>query len=823
MLGLVSAFYWLATPKQDLAPPIEAWLGIPALLLPLYVACQLIPLPASVLRIISPERAALLDRLAHVGEKVRFAPISITPEITSTYLFRIIAYTIVFLLVRELSWHSRKQRSYAPLFPLIATAAIEAAFGIFQNANGADTVEGTYGNKNHFAGLLEMALPFAIALALALIDEHRRSSHHSPVSRLIAGVGALLIGATIIVGLVVSISKMGYVAALAGLLVIAALGLGTMLAGWQRWLGVTLMVAGFTFVLVFLPSDQLMRAFGGFFADDWTTGEGRWPIFGNALGLIRAYPLVGCGLGNFQTGFLKFQTEVIDRAFTFAHNDYLQLASELGIVGFAITAVLMFGIAWKVFWSIQGPDRMNRCFGLGCIGAMTAIGLHSFVDFNTYIPANAFVLAWIAGIAASLSTRTRSWSHADSVLNCSLFRNTALLSSAVLIVFASAWIVFESHYYSEARTERLFCRFGICDTDAVQQKQAAALGGNIAALPTSELVLALGRDPASPVRWCDLGEAFAKRGQLEQARFCFSTALELGPYLPIALTRAAEFHLQLHQENLALQENARILEKTATYDDSIFDWYRTKNIPVARVLSDGLPENRRAYQAYLRYWIMLGKFDDAAAVWDWTIARGYVDQRLAREYVNFLFNGGRYEAAAKAWARYLGDHRDGYLESDWLYNGDFESKPEGLALDWRLDGVSENVEVARDPAVAHTGLYSLRIHFLGNANVNFGQTYETAFVTPGTYRFEACVRTEKITTDEGIGFEISSGTTRLDIKTEKLIGTNDWKNVEQVITIPRDGTLLTIRVVRRPSLKFDSFISGTAWIDSVRLERTSAQ
>ncbi len=815
VLALVAAVYWIKTPVPELAPPIEPWLGCMVLLVPLYVAFQLMPLPAALLRLLSPARAQLLDGLARVGQPVRFAPISIAPEVTTAYLLRVIAFAIVFLLVRELTWQARKRHSFAPLFPLLAIGAIEAVFGLIQSANGLDSVQGSYGNKNHFAGLLEMILPIAVAFGLGIILGSRSRSG-SRSGRPLVGGAVLLLAVLISVGLVASISKMGYVAALSGLLVMGMVALATILSGWQRWLAAAALAGVFVFSLIFLPSDELMRAFGSLFADEWSTGEGRWPIFRDALGLIRAYPLVGCGLGNFQTGFLKFQTAIIDRDFTFAHNDYLQLASELGVTGYMIVAILMLAVFWKALAAaIQGRDRIARALGLGCVGAMTAIGVHSLVDFNTYIPANALVLVWISGIAASLPGRSPS--RPREPRNQGFYRAAAVALSAILIFFAPAWILFETRYRSDPQAEPLFCRFGICDTDAVLEREAAAHGGNRAALPTADLSRALHRDPASPVRWCDFGEALVQRGETERARFCFANALALGPYVPTVLTRASHFYYGLHDDKRALEENGRILEKTSTYDDSIFQWYRAENLPVAQVLSDGLAGNRRASQAYLRYWMGLGNLDVATAVWDWILPRSFADARLAREYVNFVFSSGQYRKAAEAWARYLGGRRNGYLESDWLYNGDFESEPDGLAFDWRLEGLGDKVEVARDATVAHTGSNSLRIHFLGKDNVNFGQTFETAYVKPGVYRFEAFVRTEGITTDQGIGFQISFDVPRSDAKTEQLSGTHGWQKVEQIITVPAGAHLAVVRVIRPPSLKFDSLITGTAWIDSVRL------
>jgi O-antigen ligase len=86
----------------------------------------------------------------------------------------------------------------------------------------------------------------------------------------------------------------------------------------------------------------------------------------------------------------------------FAHNDYLQYLSELG--AFAFLAGLLFSL--RIFRhairsAMHEPSTDRRYIALACSGAFAAISLHSFVDFNLYIPSNAMLLAWIAGIAAA--------------------------------------------------------------------------------------------------------------------------------------------------------------------------------------------------------------------------------------------------------------------------------------------------------------------------------------------------------------------------------------------------------------------------------------
>src|SRR2546427_13044195 len=96
-----------------------------------------------------------------------------------------------------------------------------------------------------------------------------------------------------------------------------------------------------------------------------------------------------------------------------------------------------------------------------------------------------------------------------------------------------------------------------------------------------------------------------------------------------------------------------------------------------------------------------------------------------------------------------------------------------------------------------------------------------AVVKPGSYLFRAQVRTEGITTDQGVGFRISDAesSARLDIKTENLVGTSDWKKVEARFLVPPQTRLIRLQVIRQPSWKFDNKISGTTWIDEASLVR----
>jgi O-antigen ligase len=817
VIGLTAAVYWLRTPRSDLAPPIQPWLVWTSLLLPAYVALQLVPLPAFILNVLSPARAGLLESLRHITTAPAFAPISVDPATTVQYLFKFIGYTLVFLLIREIAWRSLNQRSWAPAIPLIAVGALEAWLGLLQSAQGSDTViSGTYANKNHFAGLLEMVLPICVAYGLAVWNAPW-SLKSFPTLRALSACVVLAIALLIFAGLVASASKMGFVSGLCGLFALSVLALWNTLRGWSKRLALTGLGASLLFLLIFVPSDQLMKGYASLFSDE--TGEERLPIWADTLRLIGSYPLTGCGLGNYETAFQKFQTAVIDRDVTFAHNDYLEIASELGAVGFVVAGTLFVSIFWKALRaSLRTRDRNAQLLGLGCVGGMTAIAVHSLADFNLYMPANAMLLAWISGIAASLAVPKAGASEKSS-RGRTVLKAVAVVLSFLLIVYAAACILFERKFAGDQRLESLFCDFGICDTDAVLAAQVREHGGKISAVPLPELFKPLRRNTASPHRWCNLGEAMLSRGRIEEARYCISTALALGPYVPAVVLRAANFYYTIHDPRSALEKSSRILDKTDAFDDLIFQSYRAQQLPLDEILHQGLPPGSRAARAYLRY--QMGIYNQAAAatVWNWDIAHGSVNDPLARDYVNFLFYYRQYEPAADAWASYLGNRRNGYLDTDWAFNGDFEMEPLDIPFDWHLEKLGEDVEVARDSNVAHTGSHSLRIQFGGNTNVNYSHTSQTAFVIPGRYRFEAFVRTRELTTDQGIGFHIFDAEQphRVEVKTEQLVGTHDWKNIEAVVDVPSPTRLLVIQIIREPSWKFDSLIKGTAWIDSVRL------
>ena len=191
--------------------------------------------------------------------------LSVAPIATFQSFLLVCGYVIIFLLVRELTWRFDDRRWLA-IWPIVAIGALEAGLGLCQNfGRGVDQVRwGTYANHNHYAGFLEMALPFAVVYPVALWRRTRRRGH-SPVAPALAACGVWALAGLMFAGIVYSFSRMGFIATLCSLFVMGALAFGTRQLSWVAssrkrqtvtvGLVAALVLAGF----VFLPPDKLIR------------------------------------------------------------------------------------------------------------------------------------------------------------------------------------------------------------------------------------------------------------------------------------------------------------------------------------------------------------------------------------------------------------------------------------------------------------------------------------------------------------------------------------------------------------------------------------
>jgi O-antigen ligase len=379
-----------------------------------WMALQMVPLPPALVAWLSPERwSALSAARALTGERGGgWAALSIAPGATLEGLLDVAPAMAAFVVARELckSW---RDRAWVLVIPVIAVAWLESMLGLvqFYMLHARDSgvrVTGTYVNPNHFSGLLEISFPLAILWAVSVWRKGNTRDTRSAGPAL-AAIGLLAVAACLLLGIVFSLSRMGFICTVGATILTIFILLGAQarlrsgVGLGRRWLTSAALLGC---LVIFLPTKGLVDRLASLTATEQLSNDARSGIWRDSLHMIAAYRWTGCGLETFEYGFYRFQTVLPMDTVEFAHNDYLEIAAELGLIGAVLAAALGLWITWRlvsvVLWM---RDSRNWELAVGVLGALFAIALHSLVDFNLYIPANALAVAWLSGIADSPGLR----------------------------------------------------------------------------------------------------------------------------------------------------------------------------------------------------------------------------------------------------------------------------------------------------------------------------------------------------------------------------------------------------------------------------------
>ena len=399
-IAFASGLYWAFCSTSRCVPKMSPWLLWPTYLIPAYLVFQLVPLPLGTLQILSPARAELLMHLAPVITGVHSAPLSVNPPAALLHLFTFLGYILTFLLSRELAWRFPAS-PWALCIPLIVVGFVEAIIGLAQIVSTWPTgsASGTYTNRDHFSGLLEMILPLACVYGLVIF---RRGAAGSQFARALAACSVWLLAALMLVGIIYSESRMGFLVALFTLFFLGIMAVipRDPTRAWRLYSLATVALA-VILMSVFLPPSQLLARFAIVSSGGEISADTRLQLWKETLPLISEFRFFGCGLGGYESVFLKYQDVSNNLRVEFAHNDYLQCLAELGFAGSAVMAVFFVSLLTGIFRRIfHEESEDSRLLSIACAAALIAIGLHSLVDFNLYVPVNAMTVAWIAGVGS---------------------------------------------------------------------------------------------------------------------------------------------------------------------------------------------------------------------------------------------------------------------------------------------------------------------------------------------------------------------------------------------------------------------------------------
>ena len=336
--------------------------------------------------------------------------ISADPYQTRFFVLQLLALTVCLALLYR--YASTQPRIRILIFTILGIATASAVFGILRHTTQHETGfilpllkqnqgYGQFVNKNHFAYLMEMA--FGLGLGILVSGVVRRD-------RVLIYVSLLL---PIWTGLVLSNSRGGILAMLTQVVVAALLLLNSKTfpnvarTSAVRVALIVVLAVGVLLGTLWVGGDRLATNFeaaGTEFTQDATTmreGASRTEIWRATLKMFAAHPILGVGFGGYWIGITAYHDASGLMTPQEAHNDYLEILSSGGIIGFVIAVWFAFVVIRATRRNFTVDTGYMRAARLGAVLGIVGAASHSLFDFGLHIIANAFVFITLLMIATT--------------------------------------------------------------------------------------------------------------------------------------------------------------------------------------------------------------------------------------------------------------------------------------------------------------------------------------------------------------------------------------------------------------------------------------
>jgi O-antigen ligase len=321
------------------------------------------------------------------------------PFLTRVELLKLAAYLLIFFLSTQ-AFRERRDLTNLVWFLILLCFSV-SLLGIVQHFTsdakiygfrmltaGGDPF-GPFVNRNHFAGFVELTLP--AGLALLIFRGLRRDV--IPLTGLLTIVP---VGAMILSGSRGGIVSFGFeVAVLALLARLRKAPEGPRL--------VALAIVGFAALalVAWLGTGRALERFSTLHPGDVTLSRRATMVHG-AAHIFFDHPIIGAGLGSLVAVYPRYETVYDGHIVDHVHNDFMELLAEMGMLGGLCGLAFLWILvreARKSFTAEQG--HFSRGIHAGAIAALCGLLLHSLVDFNLHIPANALLFLLQSYLATS--------------------------------------------------------------------------------------------------------------------------------------------------------------------------------------------------------------------------------------------------------------------------------------------------------------------------------------------------------------------------------------------------------------------------------------
>ena len=364
---------------------------------------QLVPLPPAWRELLSPHAGAIDLALRFDGGAPRARPLSIDPA--ATLKAAIVAAMVVgmFWTAREVCARNGVRSLLRAVawsgLPIVVLAVVLLAsapgriYGIWDTATPAAQPYGPFVNRNHMGTWLVMALPLVTGYVFARFQDRGASGGlatalDARMLWLIGSAGAML------AGIVFSLSRSAVVATLAAGMFAALVAARR--SGPARW---GMLIAAAAAIAIVMSNPRTIDLSRRFENSRTTPTWGRLQIWRETLPIVRDFALTGVGVGSYRTAMLVYQQSDRKLFFNQAHNQYLQLAAEGGILLMLPLACAGGLFAAAAARRLRGERSAMVWIRAGACAGIIAALVQSLWETGLRLPANGLLFAALCAIA----------------------------------------------------------------------------------------------------------------------------------------------------------------------------------------------------------------------------------------------------------------------------------------------------------------------------------------------------------------------------------------------------------------------------------------
>ena len=585
------------------------------------------------------------------------------------------------------------------VFALLLAGVVLSIWGVAQrmSAGGAHVAflgwghSGSFVNRNHFASLLGMLAPLALYSALGM---RSRSSGGGPVTQQAPVYLFCFVALSAFLVLTLSLGGLLAMAVVSAAVIADRFSSPTPRSAGNIASGVAIaaLIAGI--VIIWFGAAPLLERVSNAASGREASALERIGFWKAALAIWLDQPLLGTGLGTFEHAFANHRPPGMPYLVEFAHNEWLQILAETGLVGFVlgIGAVVTF-LSYSFHPSHPIRDNYYRRLARGGALGLLFVSVHGLFDFPLHIPANAAVAIGLTAVLTAAASHRETTERAERPLPANPVLRVLVLAVALGVLGGFAffsmqiaraqWAAARSAAALEigrpdAAQREIEAAVSLRPGDARFQHQRArvllinasmakdeALQNELRRNALSALEQAVACSPREPRYHTDLAALAGRLGEEDLAARHFVRAVELGPNDPYPLLErgrhywyAGRLGLAALDLRAAIEIDRRVMGDVLELFASLLESDPHAARRISSVMESVIPDQADAHLGLARLFRQAGLTSDYRRQLLRAFHLSPDDFKLVAALYQAQTEAGEHESAREVVAHYVERHPD---------------------------------------------------------------------------------------------------------------------------------------------------------------------